>query len=166
MKKAVLKGPRCYSRETQLIIMPRVPRGAGCSAIDRVTRSVTHTQQQQKHISLSHFQDSFFLFHSPPFITAQFRSGIVDWEEVEATKEKKKKEMLVHCSISNPTKSKQRRLEFNKRKKGFEMNGQRRPVIEVGEQRQNVNVFLMICELSSSVASSKTERNSSHLCVH
>ena len=117
LKKAVLKGPRCYSRETQLIIMPRVPRGAGCSAIDRVTRSVTHTQQQQKHISLSHFQVSFFLFHSPPFITAQFRSGIVDWEEVEATKEKKKKEMLVHCSISNPTKSKQRRLEFNKRKK-------------------------------------------------
>ena len=71
--------------------MPRVPRGAGCSAVDRVTRSVTRTQQQQKHISLSHFQDSFFLFHSPPFITAQFRSGIVDWEEVEATKEKKKK---------------------------------------------------------------------------
>ena len=43
------------------------------------------------------------------------------------------------------------------------MNGQRRPVIEVGEQRQNVNVFLMICELSSSVASSKTERNSSSI---
>lgn len=43
------------------------------------------------------------------------------------------------------------------------MNGQRRPVIEVGEQRQNVNVFLMICVFSSSVASSKTERNSSSI---
>ena len=146
--------------------MPRVPRGAGCSAIDRVTRSVTHTQQQQKHISLSHFQDSFFLFHSPPFITAQFRSGIVDWEEVEATKEKKKKRDAGALFNFESDKKEAGTVEFNTKKNGLEMNGQRRPVIEDGEQRQNVNVFLMICELSSSVASSKTERNSSHLCVH
>ena len=54
-------------------------------------------------------------------------------------------------------------VEFNTKKNGLEMNGQRRPVIEDGEQRQNVNVFLMICELTSSVASSKTERNSSSI---
>ena len=115
---------------------------------------------------VSHFQDSFFLFHSPPFITAQFRSGIVDWEEVEATKEKKKKRDAGALFNFESDKKEAGTVEFNTKKNGLEMNGQRRPVIEDGEQRQNVNVFLMICELSSSVASSKTERNSSHLCVH